>query len=392
MRNIGAGETKLISGSPLSGPSCGAALIRSTADAVFFWTKSRLSSDDSPPAGCSLEGAGDVYRYDLGDDSVKCVTCVTSGIAADVSVLGRLDQSIAIPDDGSRVYFNSPNALLPDAGPGIYRVDVASGDLAYVGARAPVGDVGRSGEAISPDGSVLIFASDSPHFDALGGQQNGGTQQYYRYDDRDRSLVCVSCPQGGSFPSAGVATPISADLFETGPNTTPLSSDGETFAFATPTPLVNTDQNTPGAGQNAQPGGDVYEWRDGKVLLVTDGLTSWPGGEAPKVDGVGRSGRDIYFTAAAKYTPDALDSFSRLYDARVGGGFEFPPPPKPCPLEVCQGTPKGAPEEAPPGSASLLGPGNAARSAKHKKKTHKKRRRHNRAHHQRARHDRRVAR
>jgi len=165
---------------------------------------------------------------------------------------------------------------------------------------------------------------------------------------------------------------------ETGPNTTPLSTDGEVFAFATSTSLVNPDQNTTGVGQNPVPGTDVYEWRDGHVLLITDGLTNSPDNDGfelgvPRTNGISPSGRDIYFTVSAQYTPDALDGFRRLYDARIGGGFDFPSPPKPCPLEVCQGTPKGVPEEVAPGSGSLLGAGNkrapaTTRCAKPKRK------------------------
>ncbi|HET8861900.1 MAG TPA: hypothetical protein VFM94_01450, partial [Solirubrobacterales bacterium] len=46
---------------------------------------------------------------------------------------------------------------------------------------------------------------------------------------------------------------------------------------------------------------------------------------------------------------------------------------KPCPLEVCQGTPRGAPEEAPPGTASFSGPVDP--KPHFKKRRHKKRHR-----------------
>jgi hypothetical protein len=91
-------------------------------------------------------------------------------------------------------------------------------------------------------------------------------------------------------------------------------------------------------------------------MLITDGLTAWQ--FPPGVSGFSPSGRDLYFTAAARLTPDALDAYNRIYDARLGGGIDFPEVPKPCPLEVCQGTPKGAPEEQAPGSGSFAGPGN----------------------------------
>ena len=54
------------------------------------------------------------------------------------------------------------------------------------------------GNAITPDGSVFVFRSADPSLNSLNGPQNGGTPQYYRYDDNDRSLVCVSCPADGS--------------------------------------------------------------------------------------------------------------------------------------------------------------------------------------------------
>ena len=142
-----------------------------------------------------------------------------------------------------------------------------------------------------------------------------------------------------------------------GANITPLSDDGD-FAFSTTEALVGADQNTTGVGQNPLSGTDLYEWRDGRLFLVTDGLTNWPPSEQPILNGVSPSGQDVFFTAPIQYTQDALDAYNRLYDARVGGGFEFPPPPKPCPLEVCQGTPKGAPEEQASGTSNFSGTGN----------------------------------
>ena len=149
--------------------------------------------------------------------------------------------------------------------------------------------------------------------------------------------------------------------YQQGPNQTPIDEQGN-LAFPTPTALVSADQNTTAAGHDPGAGTDIYEWRDGRILLVTDGLSNWPGGSAiPAVNGISPSGKDLYFTASTQYTADALDGNNRLYDARIGGGFEFPVPPPPCPLEVCQGTPKGAPEEQVPGTGPFSGPGNATK-------------------------------
>jgi hypothetical protein len=371
LRDFGAETTKSISSPPVSGPECDAYFIKSTAGAAFIYTTSRLAAKDTEPLACNGESNGDIYRYDLGDGTLECVTCVVDGLDAGVTFStnpASIGKAIGIANDGSRIYFTSRHRLLPGAPAqnGNYRLNLASGELAYVGSFGSIGEFGQTAMSAN-DGSVVFFSSNDPSVNAVGGQQNAGTLQYYRYDDNDRSLICVSCPADGSAPKARVNGG-SENLGATGlgANRTPLSADGGIFTFTTPTALVSADQNTAGVGQNPDIGTDVYEWRQGKLLLVSDGLISWPnrGGEVPEVAGITPSGHDIFFTAAAQYTKDALDGYKRLYDARIGGGFEFPAKPKPCPLEVCQGTPKGAPEEAAPGTASIVGVGNVKRSGR----------------------------
>ncbi len=360
VRDIEAEVTKAISGGP-----CDAHLIKSTPGAAFFFTRGALVAEDESPNECSDENAGDVYRYDTEDGALECVTCVNELLSTAVPYSGNgeaISEHIGVSEDGSRVYFRSRNRLLPGAvaSGGTYRIEVSTGDLAYVGYLGEgnyfVGN--NPWSTISPDGGVVVFRSDSPSLDALGGQRNGVTVQLYRYDDRDRSLVCVSCPSDGSLPRGEVHFP-SGRNEGPGANTGPLSKDGEHVVFATPTPLAPADQNTAAPGKDPRSGIDVYEWRDSRLLLVSDGLTNWPIGgspQAPQVAGITPDGDDVFFTAAAQYTPDALDAYRRLYDARIGGGFEFPPPPKPCPLEICQGTPKGAPADLPPGTLAFQGP------------------------------------
>jgi hypothetical protein len=332
--------------------------IRSTSDAAFFTTQGTLVAGD--------HGGNDVYRYDLDDESLSCLTCV-SELPANVE--GESSSLVAVSDDGSRLYFRSSSRLLPGVGgPSIYRLDVASRDLAYVGPATvftQTGDLNRNGNALNRDGSVFIFRSGAAGLNSVNGPRNGGTTQLYRYDDDNRSLVCLSCPADGSPPRGTVPQELSNNAAEAGPNLSPLSSAGD-IAFATPTALVAADQNTARPGQLAATGIDIYEWRDGRLLLVTDGLAvsqanpNGVGGSRPVVSGMTPSGRDIFFTQAAQLTPDAIDSYYRLYDARIGGGFDFLPPPPPCALEACQGTPKGAPEEAAPGSLGFAGAGNQA--------------------------------
>jgi hypothetical protein len=244
-----------------------------------------------------------------------------------------------------------------------------AGRLDYVAPGAqPRGDALGSSAAVSADGEVLAFRSADPRLDPQGGVTNGGFPQYYRYGQADRSLVCVSCPPGGSAPRGevvGTAGPEEGALREAAAfGASPLSADGGVLAFNSPSALVDADQNTVPAGGNAQHGQDVYEWREGRALLVSDGIGEWaggPGGEgAPTPASVSPSGRDVFFFANAQYTPDALDGYRRLYDARLGGGIRFAREPRPCPLEACQGTPGGTPPASAPGSATFHGAGNPA--------------------------------
>ena len=391
MRDFDAATTTRIDGPPISGPDCAGALIRSTPTAVYFWTQSRLDPADTNPAACdddltsSSVPDGDVYRYELADQTYKCLTCAVAGLDADVD-LGHASTvgpglaaaaTIAVSADGSRVYFKTKAHLLPGANPsgqlGAYRVD-DQGHLAYIGpldTAAVLGNNPNDGSATSPDGSALLFRSAEPGLDSLTDSDNGGSAQYYLYRDADRSLICISCPADGSPPRAAASRGIGGFFGEPGPNLTPLSEDGSVVAFATPTALVAADQNTAAPADNPAGGTDVYEFRDGRPLLVSDGATAWTvkdtpsaSDDVPQVQAVSRSGNDAFFIAPAQYTQDALDSYDRLYDARIGGGIDFPPavlPPCDLNSDACEGPGSSAPDQPGSGAAAFSGQGNAGR-------------------------------
>lgn len=386
MRDLATEETTQISGPSVSGRECTPTLIKTNAESAFFWSQSRLVPEDTAPASdeeCSvyfpLGRGGDIYRYDFAEGQIACLTCHLG--PADVQTTANgfgAGGVIAMAEDGSRVYFTSPRRLIEgegiSGGQNLYRLDLETGDLKFVSPTGQVGDLSNyEHEAMTPDGEVIVFASESPLMNAITGSDNHGTQQYYRYDDRDGSLVCVSCPRDGT-PPGELGQMLSEE--QIGPNTTPIDDMGD-FVFITSAPLVAADQNTSGPDQYPATGNDVYEWRDGRLLLISDGQTSWPGGgfaAGVGVSGITPSGRDVYFTASAQLTPDALDGFKRLYDARIGGGFEFPQPEPPCPLEICQGEAKGAPHDPAPASDEFRGNGNVKSAARHRR--HKKCRRH----------------
>jgi hypothetical protein len=335
-----------------------ARFIRYAAGAVFFTTTNSPVSGD--------RDGNDIYRYQVDDGRVSCVTCSTAIPAEVDDDEGQPFRTIAVSADGSRAYFISHHRLVAGASASsVYRVDVASGTVAYVASSTffstMVSEDTESGGSLSPDGSVFAFWSSDPGLDAVNGQQDGGTGQYYLYDDRDRSLVCASCPPDGAAPRGSVDRIIASRPQGLGANRSLVTSNGD-FFFTTPTPLVPADQNTAASGQNPTIGADIYEWRDGRLLLVTDGKTETKHGVAsPKLAGVAGGGRDVFFTQSVALTPDAIDSARRLYDARIGGGFQFPQSPAPCSLEACQGTPLPPPSDVTPASLSFSGPGNQAK-------------------------------
>ena len=161
--------------------------------------------------------------------------------------------------------------------------------------------------------------------------------QLYRYNDRDGKVVCISCVRGGVTSHA---------VFDA-----KMSGDGSTVAFSTAEALVPRDVNR---------STDIYEWRNGAVRLITDGVTTFQAGAAiPRPTAVDRSGRDIFFTVDSPgLTGYEQDGLTNLYDAREEGGFPPPTPPVHCTEDSCQGSLLAAPLLALSNSLTFTGPGN----------------------------------
>jgi hypothetical protein len=376
VRDLDLAETTRVSPPPLSGPICESGLIKSTPGAVFFWTQSRLTADDDDAlSDCTGSGdqGGDVYRYDLASHDLICVTCAVPTANVLASSDAPAASQVSVSEDGSRLYFISSSRLLAGArARGLYRMMVDDGDLAYVGYANPraegnpnaalaAGDDRGGTITLNPDGTVVYFYSAEPELNPIGGADNGGTLQLYRYGDVDRSLVCVSCPTDG-VPAARPLEFGSGTQGSYAANNKIVSDAGDS-AFVTTLPLLSRDQNTPDPGGNPALGTDIYEWRDGRLLLITDGITRWKtaGREGqPALQGITPSGSDVFFRASTPLTPDAPDSFPRAYTAKIGGGFDFPANLPPCDLNAgsCEG-PGVSPSEQPgAGSAVFSGPGN----------------------------------
>jgi len=361
VRDLAAATTRLVSGPPLAGdPDNGIdRFLQATPDGSLAFFRSSTSYDPSDDADGSSSDR-DVYRWTAATGALTCVTCVVPGANVPGAAVNQLSSAV-VAADGSRVYFPSPAqaAGAPAAGTAtvqnLYVWRAGDGSVHYVGPITvldPGGDpdglanVPYVGGQTTPDGTVLIFRSNTPGLDALSGSHNGGLYQYYRYDDRDQDLSCLSCPHGAS-ATANVPVDLTGGFphLAVAPDVRSLTDDGSMVFFATRDTLSVDDVNRTW---------DIYEWHDGVEQLITNGVTRYPGTLRPYPTGVSADGQDFLFQDPAQLTWEAQDSSYQLYDARIGGGFAQPTPQPGCDGDQCQG-PASSPALSDPGSASLRG-------------------------------------
>jgi hypothetical protein len=352
-RNRDSEETTLIdSGADGQSPE----LIRSTPDGrqAYFVTKSKLDSADTNPDR-------DVYRWDEGAEASTCLTCAVS---ADAKVDATTSNQVVVSDDFSHVYFSSREQLVPGRGrngrPNIYAM--SGGQLRFITDAEDIGFegvlVGLTKSLLSTDGNVLTFkaaARESLSADDVGQCLNlkaepqviGGCTELYRYDDRDGSIECLSCLKGG-LTTSNIETPFQAVL----PVEFQASADGGTVAFTTQQRLLPRDVNNDT---------DIYEWRNGSLRLITDGLSDFQEGfAAPEVTGIDAGGKNVLFSVVEPgLTGYEHDGLANVYDARIGGGFERPVSPVHCEGDSCQGLLQAPPGVQPQSSAAFSGHGNA---------------------------------
>jgi len=355
MRDLSLGATTLVSGPPVAADADNGVdrFLSASADGSQVYYRTATSLDPADDADGDA-GDLDVYRWTASTGANVCVTCAVPN--ADVSPISGLDVDAVVSTDGSHLYFTSPSRLAdaPSAGdpsaPNLYVWRAGSGQVHFVAQVNGIAARSIDGGEATPDGDVLIFTSDQPGLDALSRRSNGGFFQYYRYDDRDGTVTCLSCPSSGA-----PASDVSGQLTELGsspvrPDLRAVTDDGATVFFSTADPLVPEDVNA---------SADIYEWHAGVVKLITDGTTPRSQETAPRVVGASPDGRDFFFVDVARLTADAADDATKLYDARVDGGFPpSPAPSPPCSGDACHGAPSPPPSLPDAPSASLLDRGN----------------------------------
>ncbi len=335
----------LISG-PALGAQRGASLIgtKPSGEEALFVSRSQLVAEDA-------DSGNDVYLWKASGGPPSCLSCDVAGFnPSENRHIAKASR------DFSHVYY-----LGADGATYVLRTETHELHLVSLGKTLVTDERTR----ITPDGDVALFRS----VDAGTADENPRKRGLlFRYDDRTESLECVSCQEF----SHGLGGDSGGGVFED----IVVSDDGDTVAFSTGAALSPRDIN-----QEI----DAYEWHNGVVRLVTDGVHEWPHniyGGTPLVWGISSSGRDLFFSAGgARLTGEEHDYYANVYDARIGGGFSQPAPPAHCAEDACQGPLRPSPALDIQGSSNFHGADTRKAARAHRKKRrHKRRHNHRRAH------------
>jgi hypothetical protein len=327
---------------------------------VFFTTKQQLPAETA--------GTGEnIYECRLPGDSGappkpsgKVNPCPEPVLQVSVGSAGaeaNVQRVVAISEDGSHVYFTATGVLTGENAEG--KVPVAGQDNLYVweepSAGRPQGHVAfiatlPSAELeeakTTPDGRFLVFTSAAD----LTPDDTSTVAQAFLYEAQSEALIRISRGQDGydndgnttSSPVtlAGGSTTIpdsETNVLGVGAARKTISDDGSYVVFQSSAALI--EQVQPGAVNN------VYEWHDGNVSLISDGLP--PGSDTHQENiglvGIDASGQNVFFVTGQKLVGQDGDELEDLYDARIGGGFPAPAPSGECAGEACQGSQPGAP-------------------------------------------------
>jgi hypothetical protein len=294
---------------------------------------------------------------------------------------------VNISNDGSHVYFSSPQELAPGAEPlernlyvwdgtdvtfiatlsqsdferfgGTSLVSLANWTAAVAPNKSAFAGRAMDPSRTTPDGSVIVFQS---HGISGFPYDSEGLSEIYRYDAESEALGCVSCsPTGAPAESEAELQPTPATVINA-PATAEariynVTDDGSTVFFNTADPLIADDTN----GIS-----DVYEWRDNRLSLISSGRGASPS----YLYAMTSDGHDVLFRTNETLVPQDRDGGSTsIYDARVGGGFgPVAEAITGCGAETCQPTPALPPVLPASGTSSFHGPGNLSPARKHHKR------------------------
>jgi hypothetical protein len=215
----------------------------------------------------------------------------------------------------------------------------------------------RSAQA-TRNGRFLLFLSSA----RLTAEDQSSVPQLFEYDAEHEKLTRVSIGQGASFGNDGNVSTFhdapriprqsyGSGVPPAGPAGLALSEDGSRVFFTSAASLVPQAQSGSAS---------VYEYREGNVYLLSDGLDAAEAEHSPAVRLVGAdpSGRDAFFLTANPLLPQNPGGQVGLYDAREGGGFAAGASVAGCTGEACRGGLGSAPQLPAAGSVGQSAGGN----------------------------------
>jgi hypothetical protein len=317
------GEVTEISASQCTRPDCGppatVAFAGATSDGAvaYLVTAAQLTDDD-------VDDSSDLYRYDV---AAGTLARVAAGAAPVDAVATRVYPS----DDGTRLYFLARGQLVPGKGtPGMPNVYVSDSDgIRFVATLADPDDWTTGWLAPSSFGQVeltpgagdrMLLATQA----ALDPADTDSALDLYLYDaTRDDAPVLVSRTAHGG--NAEVPVNLTSGVPHTvypfaGSAPRMLTADARRVVFRTAESLLPQDTDT---------AGDVYEWLDGEVGLISSGGGTYD----VLLLGMSLDGASVFVSTAEPLVSADQDAGDYdLYVARLGGGFAelAPPPADPC--------------------------------------------------------------
>jgi hypothetical protein len=327
---------------------------------AYFDSPDQLTDDATPGGG--------VYRFELNAPAGQRLELLTPASPNGEPL--KIKRAIA-SDDSSHVYFMTSAVLTGDAVPGKVNAYVWSeGSTRFITSFIPHGEneeLGINSEItrVSRDGRFALFTSR----DSIDGAANNGHRAVYEYDAVEEEMACVSCRPDGSpseadsylvdYPHAPIVNEVT--------QARNITDDGTVF-FSSEDRLVKADQTTYS---------DVYEYKAGKVWLLTSGQGNRSSFLADNSD----DGTTVFVMSPTAFDPRDRDANELdAYAIRINGGFPPPPPPAAaCEGEACRNAATSPPPNASPVTPAFIGPDNSQSGRNQGKKHHKKH--HHKKHH-----------
>jgi hypothetical protein len=308
--------------------------------AAYFTSSSELTNDayTGRAGGVANDAGPNLYRYDVASGELTDLTVDTK--PADAATGANVTQVIGATQDGSFIFFTATGDLAAGATSGAENLYVEhNGKIEFIVSGAAIGMLDNF--YVTPDGRHAAFLSRA----SLTGYDNhnpvtGTAEPEAFLYSQGGGLKCVSCRPDGEPPTGEASFArrsggIGSNLPSYLPRT--VSDDGSRVFFQ------STDAVLPGATNDLQ---NVYEYEGGQVHLISPGT----GTTSSTLLDASASGDDVFFVTHDELVPTGLGRVSALYDARVGATSSNLLPLAECTGEGCRGTSASAPHSATPGS------------------------------------------